>query len=465
MPGVPREIDPQALDEYLTYQYVPHPQTIFRGHRQAAARPLWRSTATAGSTCGRYWQPDFNAEDDRPAEDYARELRELLTSSVEMRLQSDVPLGAFLSGGIDSTIVVGLMQQLSRRAGADVLHRLPGAGVRRNPLRPDRRPSGSARSTRSSRCEPDAMEVLPKLVWHYDEPFADSSAVPTWYVSQLTRQHVTVALTGDGGDELFAGYPRYQAVWLAELVRPAAGWLRRMLAGRYWQRLPCQPAAEVASPAVEAVRRDARACRRRGGTWSGLPSSARPGAAELYSDELPGQRCPRPTRWSSSAAALARSYRPRPGHGVQPGRPGDLSALRPDDQGGHRLDGPRAGVPAAVSGPSGGGVGGADARAAEVPPRPGQADPARTRSATCCRRTIQRRPKMGFGVPLDHWFRGPVGRLRPGCAPGPADLGARAVPAGGGAGLVEDHVSGRFDHSYRLWSLLVLELWQRRWMD
>ena len=82
------------------------------------------------------------------------------------------------------------------------------------------------------------MEVLPRLVWHYDEPIADSSAVPTWYVSQLTRRHVTVALTGDGGDELFIGYPRYLAVWLAEGFDRLPWIVRRMCAGRYWQHLP-----------------------------------------------------------------------------------------------------------------------------------------------------------------------------------------------------------------------------------
>ena len=108
MPGVPREIDPQALDEYLTYQYVPHPRTIFQG---IAKLPPGHFAVYRDDRLDvrPYWQPDFNAEDDRPAREYAGELRELLTSSVEMRLQSDVPLGAFLSGGVDSSAVVASM--------------------------------------------------------------------------------------------------------------------------------------------------------------------------------------------------------------------------------------------------------------------------------------------------------------------------------------------------------------------
>ena len=99
-------------------------------------------------------------------------------------------------------------------------------------------PGGFRRVHEEFRVEPHAMEILPRLVWHYDEPFADASAVPTWYVAQLTRQHVTVALTGDGGDELFAGYPRYLAVWLAERFDRLPALVRRLAAGRFWQRLP-----------------------------------------------------------------------------------------------------------------------------------------------------------------------------------------------------------------------------------
>ena len=135
VPGVPREIDPQALDEYLTYQYVPHPRTIFRGI--AKLPPGHYALYRDGRLDVRpYWQPDFNAEDDRPAEEYARELRTLLTSSVEMRLQSEVPLGAFLSGGIDSTIVVGLMSQLAGEPVRTFSIGFPVQGVRRDALRP-----------------------------------------------------------------------------------------------------------------------------------------------------------------------------------------------------------------------------------------------------------------------------------------------------------------------------------------
>ena len=160
VPGVPREIDPQALDEYLTYQYVPHPRTIFQGIAKLPPGhyAVWREGRLDVRP---YWQPDFNVEDDRPAEEYARELRELLTSSVEMRLQSDVPLGAFLSGGIDSTIIVGLMSQLAAEPVRTFSHRLSGRRVRRDALRPGGGRAISARSTRSSRCGPTRWRSCP----------------------------------------------------------------------------------------------------------------------------------------------------------------------------------------------------------------------------------------------------------------------------------------------------------------
>ena len=148
-----------------------------------------------------------------------------------------MPLGAFLSGGVDSTIVVGLMRQLV--AGPlrtfsigfpvpeyDETHYARLAAERFQTIHEE------------FRVEPKAVEVLPRLVWHFDEPFADSSALPTWYLAELTRQHVTVALTGDGGDELFAGYPRYGAVWLADMLDRWPAVLRALAAGPWWQAIP-----------------------------------------------------------------------------------------------------------------------------------------------------------------------------------------------------------------------------------
>jgi len=119
------------------------------------------------------------------------------------------------------------------------------------------------------------MEVLPRLVWHYDEPFADSSAVPTWYVSQLTRQHVTVALTGDGATKLFAGYPRYLATWLAEGFDRLPALLRRILGGRLLAAAALGHAAEVDQAAFPSGLSRCSGSRRRVAIWNGSPFSAR----------------------------------------------------------------------------------------------------------------------------------------------------------------------------------------------
>src|SRR5262249_54395485 len=146
-----------------------------------------------------YWQPDFRVERPGDANEAAERLRGQLSEAVRIRMTSDVPLGAFLSGGVDSSVIVALMQQ---HATSPVKTFTVGFADR------EYDESAFARSVAKHlgtehyelRVDPDCAAVLPKLVWHFDEPFADSSAIPTYYLAQQTRQHVTVALSGDGGD-------------------------------------------------------------------------------------------------------------------------------------------------------------------------------------------------------------------------------------------------------------------------
>ena len=213
LPGIAKQIDPGAIDLFLTYQYIPHPHSIYRGIHKLP--PGHFAVFENGELkIEKYWNVDWAKETpmDQPAA--SAQLRTLLSDSIRLRLRSDVPLGAFLSGGIDSSLVVAIAQQHLDRpiqtfsigfseADFDETHfaKMVADHV----------------GTKHERFEvtPDAMSILDQLVNQYDEPFGDSSAVPTWYLSEMTRKHVTVALSGDGGDELFGGYERYRALKLS----------------------------------------------------------------------------------------------------------------------------------------------------------------------------------------------------------------------------------------------------------
>ncbi|MCA1641895.1 MAG: asparagine synthase (glutamine-hydrolyzing) [Acidobacteria bacterium] len=207
-PEVGRGIDLEALDAYVTFGYVPDPLSIFEGVRKL---PPGHTLTFDGSSVSveQYW--DFPMETDaapRDEEEYVEELRALLDEAVRVRLVADVPLGAFLSGGVDSSAVVGLM---ARHTPQPV--KTFSIGFREDSFDELRYARVAARHFATDHHEfivtPDICQVVDELVWHFDEPFADSSAIPTHAVSKLARGHVKVVLSGDGGDELFAGYTRY----------------------------------------------------------------------------------------------------------------------------------------------------------------------------------------------------------------------------------------------------------------
>lgn len=212
-----------AIDDYLTYGYVPGPQTAFHGvHKLPPAHTLLYHWGDEKGTArelriDRYWELAYHPKEQLSLEDAAEKLLDVLSEAVRLRMIADVPLGALLSGGIDSSLVVALMARLTNRPiktfsiGFDEpeFDELPFA-----------RTVSSCFGTEHHVLvvRPNALEILPTLVRHYGEPFADSSAVPSYYVASITRQHVTVALNGDGGDESFGGYDRYLGSRLADRV-------------------------------------------------------------------------------------------------------------------------------------------------------------------------------------------------------------------------------------------------------
>ena len=204
-PGIDRTLDVEALSDYFSLLYIPAPKSIFRQVRKLPAGHYVLATRD-GVAVRRYWDVSFAGADvpDQPAE----RLAEILRESVRIRLRSDVPLGAFLSGGLDSSAVVGLMAGALESSVLTSSIGFPDDAF--NELEYARQVADRFHTTHHEHMvTPNAVEVLRRLIWHYDEPFGDSSAVPTYYVSKLARRHVTVTLSGDGGDENFGGYRRY----------------------------------------------------------------------------------------------------------------------------------------------------------------------------------------------------------------------------------------------------------------
>ena len=207
-PAVPREADPRAIADYLTFQYVPAPGSILTGVKKLP--PAHYLVCDAGGVrVERYWSLPIEPVRGGSEEHYRERLRALLAEAVRLRLVADVPLGAFLSGGIDSSIVVALMCQA---VGEPV--KTFSIGFEEEDFSELSHARRVAQHLGTDHHElivrPRALELLPRLVWHLDEPFADPSMIPTAYLSEMARRHVTVALSGDGGDEGHAGYTTYQ---------------------------------------------------------------------------------------------------------------------------------------------------------------------------------------------------------------------------------------------------------------
>ncbi|MEM8666214.1 MAG: asparagine synthase (glutamine-hydrolyzing) [Planctomycetota bacterium] len=455
--GVCSEIDPGAIDEFLLYEYIPHPGTIWKGVRKLA--PGHFAVFENGQvSVHRYWDFDPTVEHPIHPSDACDRLRELLTDSVNLRLQSDVPLGAFLSGGIDSSLITAIAQSQSNDPVRTFSIGFPVS---------DFDETGYAAQvadhlgTQHKRFEvtPSGVDVIDKLVWHYDEPFADSSAVPTWYLSELTRKEVTVALSGDGGDELFAGYERYYALWLSRKLRsifpihkvPGIGLAQRLPDSKRRRSL-----IRRGKRFLEAIEQsDAR----RYLNWLQIfPENMR---AAMYTDDFLGQLPGEDpfeflnSIWhrSDGRDVVTRasitdmlSYLPcdlctkvdiaSMAHGLEVRQP----MLD------HRLVEFAASLPVHLK--FRGRQGKLllrDTFGSMIPP------------------SIFRRKKMGFGIPIAGWFRN---ELKPMVHETLLAEDARIAPYFRSefvADLVQAHESGRQNHGYRLWSLLILEKWLRHW--
>ena len=227
-PGVPRELNVQALHDYLSLCYVPAPGTIFKDVRKLppASFVEFDSDTLEAPAPVRCWCPSYATKHDLTFEEASAQLRELLDRAVAKRLESEVPLGAFLSGGLDSSIVVALMQRhLSSSVRAFTIGFEDARYDESDYARMAAAHVGAEHRLRVA--QPKDVSLLRRLIRHYGEPFCDSSMLPTALLSDFTREHVTVALSGDGGDEVFGGYQRYQVMALQQyLQRIPIAWRR-----------------------------------------------------------------------------------------------------------------------------------------------------------------------------------------------------------------------------------------------
>ena len=452
-PEVSRDLDAAALDHYLSFLYTPRDKSIFRGVKKLPPGHLlvWQNGRTR---LERYWQIASDEPFRGSEQDAVGRLREVLDDAVRSHLVSDVPLGAFLSGGIDSSVVVGLMAQ----AG--------GAPVKTFSIGFDEPAFDELEHARRVATHfgtdhhefvvrPDALAILDRLIGHFDEPFADPSVIPTWYVSEMARRHVTVVLSGDGGDELFGGYDRYlphPRVAAFDRFGPKA--LRRVAAlaadrlphgvrgknflrhvgrdqrGRYLDAIRLFSVDEKPDLLSADVRRQLRGpdpeslLARHFDRFAALPwaSQMMRFDAETY---LPEDVLTKVDRMSMAHSIESRV----------PLLDNEVIAFAGTLPAAFKIkNGRRKHILKEVA-------------AGLLPP--GMVD----------------RPKQGFGVPLGVWFRGNLRELFADTLLSPRALQRGYFQPAFVRLLVDEHLSGKRDHTFRLWQLVVFERWHQQYAE
>lgn len=461
IPDIPRTLDRQSVLRFLTLQYVPHPHCILEGFQKLP--PATTGVVRNGQLhLHSYWAPPFNEPQlhRTRVEDWQEELQSTLTEAVRLRLRSDVPLGAFLSGGIDSTVICGLMQsQLDRPVQTFSIGFPVAAFDEREFARQASQHLGTEHH--EAVVTPDALAILPQLIWHYDEPFGDSSAIPTMYLSKMTRQNVTVALTGDAGDELFCGYDRYRAVRVTGMTDFVPRWMRQM-ASSVVSRIPASTEHRSfrrrLKRLLESLAQDPE---RRYLNWITIFNSSR--LEWLVTPEL----------WKLAqaedpAACIFEAYRHFPQRDfITRTTATDLQTYLPCDIL-TKVDIASMAASLECRCPM------LDHKVVELAARmPIEVKQTMKQSKKVLidtfrdliPRNIQTRKKMGFGVPIDHWFRAELKPLLHDVLLSDRCLQRGLLNPNAVRTLVDEHTSGRMDHAYRLWNLLCLELWQRMMLD
>lgn len=449
-PDFPREVDRSALQYFLEFQYVPGPHAIYRNVEKVLPGHIVEIDGDGKITDHAYWDlfDHLGKPEGRPrtVEEYEEELSALLDSSIRYRMISDVPLGAFLSGGIDSSLVVALMQ---KAASGPV--KTFSIGFRESGY--DESPHARAVAAHLGTdhhekiCTPrEAQALVRRIPDACDEPFADSSAIPTMLVSEFTRGHVTVSLSGDGGDELFCGYPRYAWVRQGNVVRGIPGFLRRPLCSLL-SRVP-----------IHKVQRGAES------VLYDDPAEMYFHTVGIFERRRLGEIVPEVV--DDAHLPYFRTFRdPRCGGIVERAMATDIKTYLVDDIL-TKVD--RASMAYSLEAR----VPLLDHRIVEFAARlPMEHKVHRGGTKHLLRKILYRhvpgelidRPKMGFGIPVNRWLRND---LRPLLAEFLGEDRVRRegfLKPEGVERVVREHLSGRRDHQYRLWALLVFAMWVERY--
>ena len=463
-PGVPRTADLSAIDRYLTLGYVPTPDTAFAGIRKLPAAHYLVVEARADRNLGapeliRYWRlPEPRAtRRHRRTSDLKRELVGQLEEAVRLRLISDVPLGAFLSGGVDSSAVVAMMARVG--SGTVKTFSIGFSAKEYDETRYARMVAERyATDHQELVVDPDAVAVLPRLVWHYGEPFADPSAVPTYYVSELARQEVTVALNGDGGDECFLGYRRYKAMRYVSWLDGMPSWSRAELA-RLLGLAPLTAQQRFKIPRIRGVLQAPKQQPGRRYAFT-LASFTDEDKEDFYSGAMRDQL-------GRSALDLLEPYFAEADSLVAGANWADIHTYLPDDlmakvdvaSMAHGLEARSplldhvlmewaVGLPEEVK--MARGVTKALFKSAMEPYLPAE---------------LLYRPKMGFSCPVDHWFRNEIKELAYDTLLSQSARQRGLFRPDYVQRLLDEHCGFTRDHHTRLWALLMLELWFRMWID